>query len=226
MNGRVATVSTLCLFLLVYLAMIVAATERYPPLWAQVGARTYVLEPVCALAVYAIIGVWIVRRRGAWWDTVLGTAIKFGFGAAFIDILGLLVEAGLLFKVRGPALQIGVMIATFVLWGFAGWRAARALTSAAAGLLAAVFSAGVCAIVAVTAGFAIEFFISPPAPAYVVRWGEYQRSGWTDPRAFGLANTLDSGFTHLCLSLIVGAVFGGIAAMLGASMLNRANRVN
>ena len=188
-------------------------------MWNQHGALLYVLEPVCALVVYAICLIWISTRRGEWWEGILRTAILIGTLAAFADIVGLLIEDGLLFTVRGPALQIGVMLITFVFWGFAGWHVARKLHSSLAGLLASVFSAGVCAIIAVTAGFVIELLIAPPLPAYVLLWGEFKRSGWSDARAFGLANTLDSGFSHLTLSLVVAAVLGGLASMIARSRL-------
>lgn len=47
--------------------------------------------------------------------------------------------------------------------------------------------------VTVTAGLATELFIARPAST----WPEFRRSGWLDPHAFGIANALDSGFTHL-----------------------------
>jgi hypothetical protein len=69
-------------------------------------------------------------------------------------------------------------------------------------------------LVAVTPGFVIQFFASRPEPAYISTWAEFKRSGWTDARAFGLANTLDSGFTHLVIAPIVALVFGGVASFL------------
>ena len=100
----------------------------------------------------------------------------------------------------GPVLPIGFMLIVFTSWGIAGFRIARSRRSIRAGLLAAVFSAGVCMLIAVTAGFMVQFFVAPPEPAYVSTWAEFKRSGWTDARAFGMANTLDSGFTHLVIA--------------------------
>jgi hypothetical protein len=74
------------------------------------------------------------------------------------------------------------------------------------GVLAGVSVAGICALIAVAAGCLIEFFVAPPAPAYVATWQEFGRSGWSDPRAFAVANTVDSGFTHLLLAPIVAAL--------------------
>jgi hypothetical protein len=69
-------------------------------------------------------------------------------------------------------------------------------------------------LLAVAAGLTIEFFIAPPDPATISTWAEYRRSGWTDAYAFGLANTLDSAFTHLIIAPIVAMVFGGIGSLL------------
>jgi hypothetical protein len=69
-------------------------------------------------------------------------------------------------------------------------------------------------LVAVAIGFVIQFFLAPPEAAYVATWAEFKRSGWTDPRAFGLANTLDSGFTHLVIAPVAALVFGGVASFI------------
>ena len=69
-------------------------------------------------------------------------------------------------------------------------------------------------LIGVAAGFVIEFFAARPDPAYVATWGEFKRSGWTDARAFGLANTLDSAFTHLVIAPIVALVVGGLGSLL------------
>ena len=69
-------------------------------------------------------------------------------------------------------------------------------------------------LIAVAAGFLIEFFVAPPDPATVSMWAEYRRSGWTDAHAFGLANTLDSACTHLVIAPIVAMVFGSIGSLL------------
>jgi hypothetical protein len=46
---------------------------------------------------------------------------------------------------------------------------------------------------------------------------DYLRSGWTDVRAFAIANTFDAGFTHLVeapvIAAVLGALGGGIALL-------------
>ena len=90
-----------------------------------------------------------------------------------------------------------------------------------AGLLEALCSAGICMLIAVAAGFLIQFFVVPPKPEYVSTWSEFKRTGWTDPHAFEIANTLDSGFTHLIIAPVVALLFGGVASLLARFTLSR-----
>lgn len=196
------------------LGMIAIAVARYPALFAQPGARTFEVEPICALVAYAVAGFCFVQLTRPSWDTVLPTSLTFGLLTAILEIVNMAIENGIPFSVDGSALQIGSMLSIFTLWGIAGGRTARSLGSTRAGLLAAVSSAAICMLIGVTAGFAIQLFVVPPDPAYVATWPEFKRSGWTDARAFGLANTLDSGFTHLVLAPFVALIFGGIASLI------------
>jgi hypothetical protein len=69
-------------------------------------------------------------------------------------------------------------------------------------------------LISVATGFLFELLLSPPDPVYVATWAEFKRSGWADPRAFGVANTLDSGFTHLLIAPIVATVVGALGSLL------------
>jgi hypothetical protein len=107
------------------------------------------------------------------------------------------------------------MLVIFALWGMAGVRTARELRHFRPGVAATVMSAGVCMVIAVAAGFALELFIAPPQPDYVATWPEFKRSGWFDAQAFAIANTLASGFTRLYLGPIVAVFVGSIGAWIG-----------
>jgi hypothetical protein len=203
------------------LCAIYLGVRQYPAFWAQRGAWTYVCEPAAALLVYSGLVVWLSERRGAWWGKILRTAAAFGVAAAGVDLVGLIIEDGLLFHVRGPGMQIAMMLTLFTLWGVAGWSAARALGSVRAGLLAAVLSADVCMMIAVAAALIVQLFVVRPSLADVATWGEFKRSGWSNPRAFAIANTLDSGFTHLLLAPIIAGVVGSIGSSLGRYAGNR-----
>jgi hypothetical protein len=199
----------------VSLCAIYLGVRQYPPFWSQAGAWMYVCEPVAALLVFSGLVVWVSEMRGIWWQTVLRIAAAFGIAAAAIDLLGLIIEDGIVVHVHGPATQIAVMLTQFTLWGAAGWRAARALNSMRAGLVAAVLSGGVCMTIAVTAALIVQLFLVRPSIADVATWGEFTRSGWTNPRAFAIANTLDSGFTHFVVAPVISTIVGGIGALVG-----------
>ncbi len=214
MFGRTVISFGLSALVVADLGMIVIAVARYPAFFSQPGARLFELEPICALVVYAVAVFCFAQPRGAIWNTLRTTAVVFGLLTGTFEVVNMGIENGIPFSLHGPAFQIGSMLTIFTLWGVAGGRTARALRSKRAGLLAAVSSAGICMLIGVTAGFVIQLFLVPPAPAYVATWAEFKRSGWTDARAFGLANTLDSGFTHLVIAPVVAVIFGGIATML------------
>lgn len=192
--------------------MAAISLARYPPFFSEHGARAFVLKPTCALLVYAVAIVFIVRTHSPHWDSILRVATVFGVGTGVLEVINIGIENGIPFAVRGPLLPIGFMLFVFASWGISGFQIARCLRSIRAGLFAAVLSAGVCMLIAVTVGFMFQFFIAPPEPAYVSTWAEFKRSGWTDAHAFGMANTLDSGFTHLVVAPIVGLFVGSLAS--------------
>ena len=201
-------------FVISSILMIALAVTHYPAFASQPGAPTFVIEPVLTLLVYAVVLVYLTRRNSPLWNTILPTAILFGLLAASIEVVNLGIENGIPFSLPGPIPQITFMLTVFMLWGIAGARTAHVLHSIRAGIYSAILSAAICMLIAVTAGFLLQLFFVPPDPAYVAIWAEFKRSGWTDPRAFGLADTLDSGFTHLLLAPIVATVFGAIASFL------------
>jgi hypothetical protein len=203
------------------IAMVAVAVAQSPAFFSQRGARAFVLEPICALLAYAVAAVLIARLHGPHWDPILKAAIVFGILTGSLEAINVGIENGGPSAARGPILPIGFMFITFALWGTAGFRTARLLRSTRAGFLAAVLSAALCMLIAVAAGFIVQFFLVPPEPAYVATWAEFKRSGWTDASAFAVANTLDSAFTHLVIAPIVALLFGGISSLLAQSTFSR-----
>jgi hypothetical protein len=196
------------------LTMMGLAIAQYPPFFDQPGPLTYVLESGTVLLAYAVAVVWVGRSKDAGWDAILKRAILFGIFGGTLEALNIAIENGIPVAIHSPAVPIGFMLLVFSSWGVAGFRATRSLRSVRAGVLTALSSGAVCMLIAVCAGFLIEFFAAKPAPAYVATWGEFTRSGWTDPRAFAIANTMDSAFTHLLAAPPVALVLGGLASLL------------
>jgi uncharacterized membrane protein len=172
------------------------------------------MELAGILFLYMVATVCLFRARGRVWNTILANASAFGVITGVLEVLNIGLENAAPAAARIPALSIGFMVIVFSMWGIAGARTARSENSTRAGVATAVLSAGFCMLLAVAGGFLIELLVAPPDPAAVSMWAEYRRSGWTDPRAFGLANTLDSGFTHLVIAPIVASVFGVIGSLL------------
>jgi len=212
--GRTFHGYALQVLIAVNIAMTAVGVSRSPAFFSQSGARTFVLETVCALLAYAVATVYLARTRGPYWDSILTSAFVFGVTTGIFEVMNVGFENGIPLVVRGPLLPIGFMLLVFTSWGIAGFRTTRSLNSVRAGILAAVLSAAICMLIAVTAGFVVEFFLAPPEPTYVSTWAEFKRSGWTDAGAFAVANTLDSGFTHLVVAPIVALLFGGLASLI------------
>ncbi len=190
------------------------AIARYPALFEQRLAVVYVLELIGILVLYAVLTVYVVRVRGRSWNTILTNATVFGVITGALESINIGFENAAPVAVHGPAVSIGFMAIVFSLWGIGGARIVSSGNSIRAGMTTAILSAGICMLIAVTIGFIIEFFIAPPDPVAISMWAEYRRSGWTDAHAFGLANTLDSAFTHLIIAPIVAMVFGGVGSLL------------
>lgn len=218
MTGRSVIAFALLVLIAASIGMAVAAVERSPTFLAQPSARTFLAEPLLALVVYACAVVVIVMRRGAAWEVELRNAAMFGGLAGLIEVTNISIENGIPFSIKGPSFQIAAMLALFVIWGMAGARTARQIGTVRSGVLASILSAGISMLTGVTAGFALQFFIAPPQPAYVATWEEFRRSGWLDAGAFGIANTLDSGFTHLVIAPLVAIVVGSVGGWIGRSM--------
>jgi hypothetical protein len=136
----------------------------------------------------------------------------FGLASGLMEILTIAGENGILaFRIPQLLGTLGV----FATSGVAGFWTTLRLKSVKAGFLASIASAAVCMLIGVAGGVWLEMFLAPTNPAIVSSWQEFKRSAWTDPRAFQIANTLDSAFDHLLLAPIVATIFGLIGSGCG-----------
>lgn len=197
------------------LALAALGISRYPALFSQQGAWEFVAELSGVLAIYVGAAARLFTLRGQMWREVCRFGCLFGCVTGGLEVLNIGMETWLPKSAGSGALRIAFMAAVFLLWGAAAARAVRTTGSVRAGVFAAVLSAGLCMLVAVAAGFAVELFLATPDVNAIQTWPEFERSGWTDARAFGLANTLDSGFTHLLIAPIVASLFGWAGSLIG-----------
>lgn len=221
MSWRAVFAFVLVVLIAASIGMAVAATERSAGWFLHPGARAYLLEAVLALVAYAGAIIVIVANCGEEWDVELRNAAIFGGLAGLVELVVMALESGASSSMGSLAWPIIGMLVILALWGAAGARTTRELHHFRPGVAAAVMSAGVCMVIAVAAGFAIEFFISPPAGDDVRTWIEFKRSGWTDAHAFAIANTLRSGLTHLWLGPVLALLVGSLGAAIGRTLPER-----
>ncbi len=219
MTWRAVFAFVLVVMIAASIGMAVAAVERSPGWIVHPGAPLILREVWLALVVYAGLIVVVVAHRGEDWDSEMQSAALFGSIAGVFQALNMAMEGRISDSASTPILQIALMVVVFALWAIAGARTSKGLQHFGPGLVAAVMSSGVCMVVAVTVGFAIDLFISPPLPSVIELWPEFQQSAWMDARAFGIGNTLEKGFTHLWMgpgiAMVVGALGAGIGTAIG-----------
>jgi len=189
--------------------MMTVKVYLYRPLLTMPGGLAIVLEITALLAAYALSVVWVTTREGPLYRAAITFGTRCGMIGGAIQMVHLAQEA---FVDLGPVWNgingFGLLLCTFLLWGFAGYQTTPRTGSPRSGVLAGAWSAVVTMSILVLFGFALEFYMVPPKPEYVATWGEFKRSGWTDIQAFTIANTLYSAQSHLIIGPILGAIFG------------------
>lgn len=194
--------------------MIAIRVWLYHPFLDQPGASAYVVEPAVVLIVYAVLIAWATASTDPLRRTTLRIGTIFGLIGSALQLVHLGQENFLDLGARGNGISaLAFMVTTFLLWGVAGYRSARSTRTVGAGLMAGSWSAAVSMVAVVTFGFAL-MFSSVPRLDEVAAWAEFKRSGWTDVRAFAIANTLDAAFSHLLAGPVVGAILGGLGGIL------------
>ena len=198
---------------LVSCGMIFASIALYRPYLAMDQSMVQAIEPMAVLVLYGIIATWIPMDGGRWQRTLLSAPLNLGIVTGMLGMAHIFSGNFVDFGRWNGTMTLSVMAISFMLWGVAGYSSARGQSFPITGVIAGAWSGMVCSVIVVTSGLALELFIHPPAENYVVTWGEFKRSGWSDVHAFRIANTLESGFEQLFLSPIIGAVFGGVAGL-------------
>ena len=206
------------------LGMIVARVLAYSTLVSLPGAVNMIAEAFVLLIAYAVVIAWPQGRISPSSRPQFATLL--GAIAGVLQLIHLLVErfCSLSSKWDGR-LTLVFMLATFLVWGCAGYRARALGLPFASACLAALWSAMVTMTIAVLAGTAIELFIAPIPPDAMRTWAEFQRSGWNDLAAFSIANTIDEVSTHLLIgpavSCFVGPLGFAVYRLIGGSPLRR-----
>lgn len=200
-------------------ALVAAGAIGYPAFWSQRGSAAYLAEPVALLAVYAVVVLGATRSASVDRRRVLRAAALVGLVLGALETANISVETFTgLSGAANLATTAPLILGPFLVWSVvAGW-AARASGSLGLGLLAALWCAMVTMVLGVTYGFVLAL-VTPGRLAHNLAGDpDYRRSGWTDVKAFVLANTFDNGFTHLLGGLIVASGVGLIGSLIGTRL--------
>ncbi len=195
------------------LALIVARVLLYTSLLAQPNAQLFVLEPVVLLLIYAAIAFAMTAKRDERWHTIRRVGTIIGLITGMMWIVNLSLETFSRFS--GILVTAPFLLGAFVLWGVAGGIGAWRTGAVFPGIAAAIMAAMICVLITVTYGFLLTYTSLPRLERDLTNSPDFLRSGWDDLRAFAIANTFDSGFSHLLGALCVGAVFGAIGSGVG-----------
>jgi hypothetical protein len=195
-----------------FILIAIATMSIHSPL-TMPGGMSYVFEAAVPLLVYGLISFWIpalgLMHRGS----TLQTGTSVGIFVGILQIMHMALENFGLRIGENAAITLGFMLSGFALWGMAGYRVTRKNGDIKTGVAASCWSAMVSVLMAVTFGLVLMTFNFPPS-SYVSTWSEFGQSGWTDARAFAVANSFDSVFGHLIVGPIAGAIFGFFGAAI------------
>jgi hypothetical protein len=193
--------------------MIVWRVVSYAPLLSLRGAKSLIGEAAALLLCYGIVVAWPQPRGAGSFRPQFATV--FGVAGGLIQSIHLLVERFCALPQPWDGIvTLSFMLGTFLVWGYAGYRARGLGMSFFAGCLAALWSAIVTMTIAVLVGSLLEFFLAPIPLETMNAWAEFQRSGWKDLSAFSIANTIDEVSTHLLVGPIVACFFGPLGYAL------------
>lgn len=210
----------LCLAAIATLAA--TGLAQFPKFFRQGGTLLYVYEMAGIVTAYAILILMLAHTQGALWNAIRKRAVLCGTATGTVEVLNITLENVAPAIAHRPGFAIAFMLIVFLAWGAAAAWTMRDYKIRWMAVITAVSSAGICMLIAVLAGFLMQLFLTRPNLAEVARWAEYKRSGWADVQAFSLANTLDSGFTHLLLAPLVAALFGTLGTLIVRTSRNAA----
>jgi hypothetical protein len=206
-------------------ALVAFGVLMYRPFLSQPGSLVYLAEPLGLIVVYGAVVLTAARATRSVPRRILRVATVIGSCLGLLEVVNISVET--FTRLSGGAnlaATAPLILGPFAVWSLVGGWAARATGDPRTGVLAAVWTAMVTMVVGVTFGFLLPLIAPARLERILAADPDYVRSGWTDLRAFVLANTFDNGFTHLLGALVVGTLVGLMGSAIGVRLSTR--RVN
>ncbi|HEV2238559.1 MAG TPA: hypothetical protein VGR57_18015 [Ktedonobacterales bacterium] len=227
-SPRLARLLRVWLLVLIGVAVDLVALRvaTYPAFFTMPGALGYLVPLLVALAIYAAAIVALPRLAGR--APAAATALRVGTVAGVIggalDVANITLES--VVTLPQPVVSVTTlagMLGLFLAFGAAGFAGGRS-AGFWLGVGAAVWSGMVAILIAITFGFLLANVALPRLAHDMASDPDYLRSGWTDVRAFAIANTDDAGFTHLLEGPIIAFVLGAAGSGLGRIGARRVGR--
>jgi hypothetical protein len=202
--------------LLIALLLLGARALLSPDLLRQPGALLYLLEPLVLLVGYGALALLLTRGNGHAQRQAITVGTVVGLISALLWFIKLSLET---FTTAGDTWGVMAtapfLLGGFLLWGIAGVMGARQTERFVYGLVAAVWSAMVCALLTVIYGWVLLFVALPRLAEMMVGNPDFARSQWPDATLFAIANGFDAGFSHLLGALLIGGIVGELGAGIG-----------
>lgn len=202
-------------------ALMLYAVAHYPASLSQGGLQS-LLTTTGALLAYGGFAVWVRRRSSASLQIALQLGAKIGILLGSVAVINHTFEV---FVSLGSPLSsiLGVSMwgLMFLMFGVAGSATYHRVGSLHVAVLASIWSALTSTAMILFYGYLIGvLFLS--RMQHILQ-GAFAQSGLTDPQAFVIKNTLESGTSHVILAPCIAAFFGFVGGCAGA-LLGSINR--
>jgi hypothetical protein len=206
------------------LAMIAAQIVLYPQVLGMPGGAAAVLQPVVLLLLCLPLVAWATADGSPARRAALHTGTAVGLACGVLEIVHIAVEGFANLSARAETISTGFFtLGVLLLWGSAGFLAVRHPRAPGPGWLAGGWSGVVGMLMVVTYGFSQLYWALPRLEHKNVGSPDLIRSGWTDLRAFTIADLFEAGFKVLFIGPLLGAALGSLGG-LGARLLTQDRR--
>jgi hypothetical protein len=198
----------------VSLVMVGVRVALYPPVLTQPRGALSVLAAVGVLFAYAVLCDWVTSSPPPDHASALRIGTAFGVVSGVLSVAHIAQETYVTLPSHAVAIVTWAFIlAMFAPWVIASFVAARRTERTSLGVFTGVWSSAVCMVLTVTFGFGQLLTSLDRLQRQDFGSPDFVRSGWSDLRAFAIADVFEAGFWHLLIGPAVALCLGGIAAV-------------
>ena len=207
---RVIQTSLLVLLVASLLMVGILCLGDHSPL-SMTGGTRFVVEAAIPLGIYSLAVLTAPRLVPS--RRVYRAGFVFGLISGALQIIHMSLEVSGQHVGERAGVTLMFMMGSFALWCVVAVRIRLSGGSKSDAIAAAVLSAITTMVVAVTFGIFLAV-TGYPDPRYVSTWPEFIQSGWSDVRAFAIADTFEAAASHLIVAPIIGVLVGGLGLLI------------